>query len=58
MPVFSRGVHLMKLSVSRVGGNHEAKKDKYGTSLNLGACILLRVFDQVQGLPSNATLFQ
>jgi hypothetical protein len=26
--------------------------------LNLGACILLRVLDQVQGFPSNATLFQ
>jgi hypothetical protein len=26
--------------------------------LNLGVCILLRVLDQVQGFPSNATLFQ
>jgi hypothetical protein len=26
--------------------------------LNLGLCILLRVLDQVQGFPSNATLFQ
>jgi hypothetical protein len=25
--------------------------------LNLGVCILLRVLDQVQGFPSNATLF-
>jgi hypothetical protein len=28
------------------------------TELNLGVCILLRVLDQVQGVPSNATLFQ
>jgi hypothetical protein len=27
-------------------------------ALNLGVCILLRVLDQVQGFPSNATLFQ
>jgi hypothetical protein len=27
-------------------------------TLNLGVCILLRVLDQVQGFPSNATLFQ
>jgi hypothetical protein len=26
--------------------------------LNLGVCILLSVLDQVQGFPSNATLFQ
>jgi chemotaxis receptor (MCP) glutamine deamidase CheD len=26
--------------------------------LNLCVCILLRVLDQVQGFPSNATLFQ
>jgi hypothetical protein len=26
--------------------------------LNLGVCILLLVLDQVQGFPSNATLFQ
>jgi hypothetical protein len=26
--------------------------------LRLGVCILLRVLDQVQGFPSNATLFQ
>jgi hypothetical protein len=26
--------------------------------LNLAVCILLRVSDQVQGFPSNATLFQ
>jgi hypothetical protein len=26
--------------------------------LNLVVCILLRVLDQVQGFPSNATLFQ
>jgi hypothetical protein len=26
--------------------------------LNLGVCILLRVLDQVQGFPSNATLIQ
>jgi hypothetical protein len=26
--------------------------------LNLGVCILLHVLDRVQGLPSNATLFQ
>jgi hypothetical protein len=26
--------------------------------LNLGVCILLRVLDQVQGFPSNVTLFQ
>jgi hypothetical protein len=27
-------------------------------TLNLGVCILLRVLYQVQGFPSNATLFQ
>jgi hypothetical protein len=26
--------------------------------LNLGVCILLRVLDQVEGFPSNATLVQ
>jgi hypothetical protein len=28
------------------------------TDLNLGVCILLRVLDNFQGFPSNATLFQ
>jgi hypothetical protein len=30
----------------------------YIMTLNLGVCILLRVLDEVQGFPSNATLFQ
>jgi hypothetical protein len=30
----------------------------YVLVLNLVVCILLRVLDQVQGFPSNATLFQ
>jgi hypothetical protein len=34
------------------------KMYNYVFDLNLGVCILLRVLDQVQGFPSNATLFQ
>jgi hypothetical protein len=33
-------------------------KTEYSYILKLGVCILLRVLDQVQGFPCNATLFQ
>jgi hypothetical protein len=41
-----------------LGNIVQIPKVSAGKFFTLGVCILLRVFDQVQGFPSNATLFQ
>jgi hypothetical protein len=46
------------LKMDTVSAKHWETSTRLHGNLNLVLCILLRVLDQVQGFPSNATLFQ
>jgi hypothetical protein len=55
-PGFHPSSGQVEIVVDRFSASTFGKK-RQCRSLNLGLCILLRVLDQVEGFPSNATLF-